>query len=83
MAEAASFEAMRATMTAEEEEAAVAGRRLVRRGRVREGRVRGWQDEMPAGVASQFDDITRTRFRDDDFLTSRLADVPVETQGRG
>jgi hypothetical protein len=69
-------------MTAEEEEAAAAGHRLVRRGRVREGRVRGWQDEMPADVASQFDAITRVRFGDDAFLASRLADAPSGTQGR-
>jgi len=80
--EAAGFEAMRAAMTAEEEEAAAAGHRLVRRGRVREGRVRGWQDEMPADVASQFDAITRVRFGDDAFLASRLADAPSGTQGR-
>ena len=72
VAEAADFEAMRAALTAEEDAAAEAGSRFVRRGRVREGRTDGWRAEMSVAEAARIDAITRERFGSDAFLVSQV-----------
>ena len=83
VANAAGFEAMRVALTAEEDAAAEAGNRFVRRGRVREGRTEGWRDGMSVAEAARIDAITRERFGSNAFLLSKVMCGGVdEGQGR-